>query len=133
MYKKDRIAKEKELGVTPGYQYDILQKGYYFHSNWFNNKLVLVSKFLKFSKNMRVLDLGCGSGIVELEYAKSVKQFVAIDHYSESIKFLNKKLKERSINNVKTMSFDLLELDKRSKDLGLFDIIIFLDVIEHLS
>lgn len=122
----------ERLGISPEYQYQILHSGPYFQSNWFENKLAAVEHIINFSKNMRVLDLGSGSGTFELKFAKSVQEIIALDNFDPALNFLGKKLTKEGIKNVKLISKDLCKIDE-IKGLGKFDLIILLDVIEHIK
>ena len=89
-------------------------------------------KHLKITKNMKVLDVGCGRGEMVLYVAKQGADSIGIDYSIDAIKLArlardkkNKKLRNRMefyIMNAKQMKF---------KDFT-FDTIIITDVIEHL-
>ena len=85
---------EKELGITGDYQYQALRKGNFLQSNWHANKLEIVKYLLKKYQPKSVLDLGAGSGNLELKFAHLVKKITAIDYNDEAVSFLKNKLKE---------------------------------------
>ena len=68
----------------------------------------------------------------ELKFAEKVQEIVGVDYYDEVISFLNKKLKEKNIRNVKLYLSDIRKMDKEL-NLGKFDLVIMVDVIEHIK
>lgn len=50
-----------------------------------------------------VLDLGCGYGVVSTYLAPRCKEIIAIDRSESAIKYLNKIIEKRAINNIKTI------------------------------
>ena len=121
---------EKRLGIPPDYQYNALQSKNYIHSNWYKTKLDAIEKLLNVKKTNRILDIGPGSGNFEFMFAKKVKEIVAIDYNDEAVDFLKRKIKEKKIKNVKVQVGDVRKLGKVQRK---FDIIIMVDVIEHLN
>jgi 2-polyprenyl-3-methyl-5-hydroxy-6-metoxy-1,4-benzoquinol methylase len=119
---KDRI---------PGnYQYHALRKGHPIQKQWHRNKLNLI-RYLRFlNENDVVLDAGCGSGNMLLEFAKEVRYIVGIDTNEECIRFLKQKIKDHQIQNAFARKLDLLQI--RSLNLS-FSKIIMSEVIEHLN
>lgn len=119
---KDRI---------PGnYQYQALRKGHPIQRQWHRNKLNLVRHIRFLNENDVVLDAGCGSGNMLLEFAKDVRYIVGVDINEESIRFLKQKIEDLQIQNAFARKLDLLEI--RSLNLS-FSKIIMSEVIEHLS
>jgi len=128
----NRIRKEiveKELGIPADYQYKAIRSKLFFQSNWHNNKLTSVSELIK--PGMRVMDLGTGSGNLELKFHNVAKEIIGVDYNSEALTFLKEKLREKNIKNVKLFLSDIRNLNK-SKVTGRFDLIIAIDVIEHI-
>jgi len=66
------------------------------------NFLKLVKKYS--GKNLRALDLGCGSGELTLQLASSFKEIVGVDFISEYIKTAKKDKRKKKIKNVKFMN-----------------------------
>src|SRR5260221_3194065 len=130
MNKTTRDIIEKKLGIPADYQYSALQSKNYIHANWYKTKLDAIDKLLNVKKTDRILDIGPGSGNFELLFSEKVKEIVAIDYNDEAINFVKKKIKERHIKNVKVHVGDVRKLGKLQ---GKFDIIIMVDVIEHLT
>jgi len=123
---------EKEIGIPPSYQYDALNKASFLQSNWHRNKLSMLSKELGETSELEILDLGTGSGNFELGFHDKVKSIVGIDYNDEALEFLEKKLGEEDIKNIKLRMSDIRDLNKHT-DLGQFDVIIMMDVIEHIK
>lgn len=119
---KDRIA--------GNYQYHALREGHPIQKQWHRNKLNLI-RFLGFlNENDVVLDAGCGSGNILLEFAKDVRYIVGVDTNEECITFLRQKIKDLHIPNAFARKLDLLEI--RNLNLS-FSKIIMSEVIEHLN
>jgi len=129
---KKSLIVEKQLGITGDYQYKALQSHNFLQSNWHYNKLVVIGEILDLYKPKTILDLGTGSGNLEITFAKKVKKIVGIDYNDEAIIFLKSELEKRGIKNVKLINQDILDLD-RIKGLGKFDMIFIIDVLEHLE
>jgi 2-polyprenyl-3-methyl-5-hydroxy-6-metoxy-1,4-benzoquinol methylase len=123
---------EKKLGISPDYQYRALRRGWWPKANWHRNKLVALGWTGLFKKASRILDLGTGSGNLELEFATLVKEIVGVDYNDEALVFLKARLSEEKIANVKLRQADIRKID-RQKLLGKFDVVVMVDVIEHIS
>ncbi len=123
---------EKELGITGDYQYQALKKGNFLQSNWHANKLEVVRYLLNKYRPQTILDLGAGSGNLELTFAHQVKKITAVDYNDDAVHFLKKKLKESQIKNVTVKQANLSDSEKIAA-LGSFDFIIMVDVLEHLE
>lgn len=129
--KKFENIVEKKLGISPDYQYVALNNSNFLQRNWHRNKLTVIQKLNEFTKSKRVLNLGPGSGNLELSFAKKVKEIIAVDYHNEALIFLNSKLKENKITNTKLINDDIRSIEVA--DYGKFDIIFMIDVIEHIK
>lgn len=127
---KKKIIIEQKLGIPPDYQYKAINSKNLLQANWHKNKLVALQKLVNFNKNLTILDLGCGSGNFELFFSNQVKEILALDYNDQALEFLNNKLTERQIQNVKLVNLDIKEINKIKTDK--FDLILIIDVIEHL-
>lgn len=123
---------EKQLGITPDYQYRALHQSNFIQSNWHNNKLITLDNQLPFNTSTLVLDLGPGSGNFELSFAKKVKHITAVDYHKEALNFLKQKTKNEGITNITTIHCDIRSLGSL-KSLKKFDVILMIDVIEHIQ
>jgi len=121
---------EKKLGIDAGYQYWALRRGWWPKANWHRNKLTALAWTGLLKKGCRVLDLGTGSGNLELEFAGRVKEIVGVDYNDEALGFLKTRLSEEKTVNVKLKLLDIRKVGKAN--LGLFDAIVMVDVIEHI-
>jgi len=128
---KKKTIIEKTLGIKGDYQYKALRSHNYLQANWHANKLLALEELINLYQPEAVLDLGAGSGNFELKFYKKIKRVVAVDYNEDALNFLRKKMKEASIRNVKTYLLDLVNLPKNNKH-GKFDMIIMVDVAEHL-
>jgi SAM-dependent methyltransferase len=78
----------------------------------------------------RVLDLGCGSGGHAMRLAPLVKEVVAVDYDPRELALGQARVRKAGYGNVR---FEVRDITKSGLgDLGAFDVVVFLDVIEHL-
>jgi len=130
--KADEIV-EKRLGIPPDYQYKALYKSNFVQSNWHANKLTSLEYCLNLkNKDIRILDLGAGSGNFEIIFAGSVKYIMALDYHKEALDFLKSLLKKKKISNVRLVHGDIRNL-RKIKQIGTYDLILLVDVIEHIE
>ena len=66
----------------------------------------LISKMI-LSKEDTVLDVGCGEGSVTIPLSKEVSSVTAIDATEKMLEILDEKIKEESIDNIKTIKDDV--------------------------
>jgi len=85
--------------------------------------------------NKQIIDIGCGEGSYALPFAKINKDFpyIAIDIEKELTDIINKKAKNKEIENIKTFNDinDYISLIKNNKNEKKSDIILT-EVIEHM-
>ncbi len=88
---------------------------------------------LTFSSDMNVLEIGCGRGDVSVYIASKVKSIIGIDYSNDAIKIANgiKKLSDEKIR--KRISFYVMKANKLEFKDGMFDMIIFIDTLDHLN
>lgn len=116
--------------ISGDYQYLALNHRGPIQKQWHKNRHNLL-KFLKFfDHNDSVLDLGCGSGNVVLEFAPFVRNITGVDNNRECISFLSKKIKRMGLSNAKAIKMDILKLRLNGVK---FSKIIMTEVLEHLS
>ncbi|MEK7517210.1 MAG: class I SAM-dependent methyltransferase [Patescibacteria group bacterium] len=119
------------LEAIPGnYQYDALNRKGAIQGQWHKNRHNLIS-FLQFlQKNDKLLDAGCGSGNVILEFAGHVDYALGIDNNPACIQFLTKQLENKHINNANARVMDLVRLELKGKQ---FTKVIMTEILEHFS
>lgn len=116
--------------ISGDYQYIALRRKGTVQSQWHKNRHNLIY-FLKFlQKNDRLIDVGCGSGNLIIEFAKQVDYALGIDNNPACIQFLTKQLKNKHINNADARVADLLQLELKGKK---FTKIAMTEVLEHFS
>jgi len=83
MNKKDGDA----IAIGGDYQYRALTEGYSVQRFWHRAKLLAIRKFLPPRAQDRVLDIGCGSGVVSGFLGESGAHVVGLDTSAEAIRF----------------------------------------------
>ena len=79
----------------------------------------------------RVLEIGCATGYYGFYYADSFKEYVGVDIFPPHIELLNKRIKEREINNMSAQVGDALNLENIPDNS--FDVVLHLGPMYHLS
>lgn len=120
--------KRASKNISGDYQYLALKKKILFQRQWHKNQLNLIKELNFLQKDDGVLDAGCGSGNVVLEFAPRVKSIIGLDNNKQCVLFLNKKIKEETLSNAKAQFGDLLQLNFKNKK---FNKIILTEVVEH--
>jgi 2-polyprenyl-3-methyl-5-hydroxy-6-metoxy-1,4-benzoquinol methylase len=123
---------EKRLGITGDYQYQAVRSRNYLQANWHSNKLGVLKELLDRYHPKTVLDLGTGSGNFELTFANHVQKIVGVDYNDDALAFLEKELKKQKIKNVQLIKRDITTLSG-ANGIGKFDMIIMIDVLEHIK
>lgn len=95
------------------------------------NVLDLLS-LLPDTKNKRVLDIGCGRGDISLHLAKNAKEVVGIDYSKDAIHIANSVKKTFPHSVQKKTKFMVMNAKKLAFPTDYFDLIINIDVFEHL-
>ena len=65
-----------------------------------------LQKFL--TKEMRIIDLGCGRGEKTVLMANHISKVVGIDHDDSELKFLMSKISNQGINNLELYNEDVV-------------------------
>lgn len=86
---------------------------------------------INIDKNKKILDLGCGSGDLSIFLAKKGADVIGIDYSKNAIEIANEKLFRE--NNFKgKLKFYLMDAKKISFEENEFDIVVSIDLFEHL-
>ncbi|MCD4795273.1 MAG: class I SAM-dependent methyltransferase [Bacteroidales bacterium] len=65
-----------------------------------------IIKEVKLSKNMSVLDIGTGTGLLLMHFITEVKQITGIDKSQEMLSMLKEKAKKAGVDNIDCILFD---------------------------
>jgi len=125
------MSNKLTVSHIPGnYQYVALHYGNSMQKQWHKNRHNLL-KFLNFFNHKDiVLDLGCGSGNIVLEFTPKVKRFLGVDDNQDCLLFLEEKIRKRGIKNAHVLKMDLTRLNlKREK----FSKVIMTEILEHFD
>ena len=92
-----------------------------------NNKIQHIIKKLNIQPNQKILDIGCGGGILTEPLARLGAKVCGIDENENAIKVATDHAKKNKLNiDYKKMSFDKINFSKK------FDVIVCMEVLEHL-
>ena len=86
-----------------------------------------IKRFLK--PDMNVLEVGCGDGSLTRLLSENCKYIIGIDLSEEALKIA----REQQVKNTHYFDFDLFEYGNGLKNEDLFDCVVCMDVIEHIS
>lgn len=113
---------------------DIYTNKYYKnHSVNFSNIVKKIKPYIRCKKELSILDLGCGAGDLSIYLASKSMKVIGVDYSKDAISIAKKKsiiLPKRFRNNIKFHQIDARNLDYKS---NFFDLIISVDVFEHIS
>ena len=123
---------EKKLGIPPDYQYKAIRSRIFLKSNWHKNKLQAINEVCCFDPQTRLLDIGTGSGNLELAVSPRVKEIVGLDYNAEALGFLERCLKKNNFQNVVLKLFDIRDPEYDNLP-GQFSVVTMVDVIEHVK
>lgn len=124
---RNKRASGPDASIPGDYQYVALTEGNRVQRFWHSGKLRLVRDLLRDRSAGRVLDLGCGSGNLVYELARSGYCVVGVDTNRDAVRFARDRC--RGLAAVFAVS-DAVQLPFRR---DLFDVITMVEVIEHLS
>lgn len=81
---------------------------------------------------MRILDFGCGPGVISMLLAQRASEVVGVDHWAERIESAKKLASAQNISNVRFECLDARNVDA-IKALGRFDIVICWGVLHRIT
>lgn len=113
-------AKNKDIKIISGWSNRTLQEIIY--------KTTYIAKKLKLKKNDRLLDIGCGAGLLEILFTYWVKEIYAIDYSDEMVKIA--KRITNHYNNIIIQQSDIRKLHFEDR---FFNKIIVNSVIQYLN
>jgi 2-polyprenyl-3-methyl-5-hydroxy-6-metoxy-1,4-benzoquinol methylase len=93
-------------------------------------RLAKLLPLMELSANERVVDLGCGSGLLVPFVAHRVREYLGIDFSEEFIRIANRKLKADPFANVRFLCTRVQDLADDHP--GEFDVAFALDLAEHV-
>jgi len=114
------------LVISGDYQYRALTEGHPIQRYWHASKLKLVDRLLRPSSADRVLDVGCGSGVVADHIASSGAQVIGVDANPAAVAFAADRFARSNLEFVNGYVDELAYPD------GAFTKIVFMEVLEHL-
>lgn len=88
----------------------------------------ILGEYIKPESN--VIEIGCATGYYAMEFHDKCKQYTGVDLTPANIEFLNAKIKENDVQNIKTHVGDATRLDFLSDNT--FDVVLFLGPMYHL-
>lgn len=94
----------------------------------YRTKLQVTRKILR--PDMRVLEIGCGTGSTAIEHAPYVKHIHAIDYSAKMIEIAERKACEKNIDNI---TFEQFDIDAFSSPDQSFDVVLGLNILHLLE
>lgn len=126
-YRRYLIEERKNNPLSQEEYYRRLLSGYLDGKK--DNKIKTIFSFLENIRNLKVLDAGCGTGIITKELSKNGADVISIDVNELAIEFTKKSLKKENMDPNKIIRGDVQYLPFKDKS---FDIVVSTDIIEHL-
>lgn len=143
VHKEGVMGKKKEKSIY-SFNEDIEANGRYQYTNFNNYSACIATKkqskeLLKLlkdhtSKNIKILDVGCGDGTFTFEILEKVnpKRVIGFDCAESAIRVANKAIKKKDRNKIKFLHGDVYDANKMFKK-NSFDIIVIRGVLHHLD
>lgn len=84
-----------------------------------------------FNKEIRLIDVGCGSGYYTIAFAKYCDKVIACDIVKDSLRILKSKIDVLGINNVELLCQNALSLDSVSSNE--YDVVLCMGPLYHIN
>ena len=123
--KFDKISDDWWLGNT---SFDLLHQINPIRLNYIRKAIFTYKKLLDL-KHLKILDVGCGGGLLSIPLAKLGAQVTALDGGVNNIKIARDKALESNIDNINFICAPIENHDDNEK----YDVIICLEMIEHVD
>jgi len=114
------------IAIDGGYQHRALKEGFVVQRFWHAEKSRMIGKFSRPHAGERVLDIGCGSGVISDVLRSFGASVIAIDGNRDAIAYARRTFGDRVIE------FRLGQVDEVTAEPGSIDRSYCLEVIEHL-
>lgn len=115
------------VAIAGDYQYRALTEGPRVQRFWHDTKLWLVQQYLRPGPADRVLDVGCGSGVVAAFLAGlPVQEVIAVDGNADAVSFAARQFRRPNLHFVRGL-VDRLDFPSES-----FDACCCLELLEHI-
>ena len=112
--------------ISGDYQYRALTEGGAVQRFWHHSKQMAISRYLPSQPGQRVIDVGCGSGVISSFLGRSGAEVLGVDGNAAAIEFATGKF---AADNVR---FELALVDETFRPGWPADGIYCLEVIEHV-
>jgi 2-polyprenyl-3-methyl-5-hydroxy-6-metoxy-1,4-benzoquinol methylase len=114
------------IAIDGGYQHRALTEGFVVQRFWHAEKSRMIGKFSRPQAGERVLDIGCGSGVISDVLRSFGASVIAVDGNPDAISYARRTFGDSGIE------FHLGQVDEVSAKRGSIDRSYCLEVIEHL-
>ena len=114
------------IDIDGNYQYKALTKGYKVQRFWHYSKTLAIEEFLPPKSTDKVIDVGCGSGIITRYLGEHAAEVLGVDGNPSAITWASENSKGKNI------SYHLGVVDESFGYQNYFDKIYCLEVIEHI-
>jgi len=88
-----------------------------------------IISIIPITKNMTVIDFGCGTGLLTMKLQPIVKSITGVDNSPGMLAMLQKKIADHGLNNVLTQHVDF---EKDQHIVGQYDLIVSSMVLHHI-
>lgn len=94
------------------------------------------NSFKNNSTNLKLLDVGCGGGLVSIPLAKAYPEkyeVTSLDPNSSNVEVIKIQSEKLGLLNIKTIGESLEKLAAKKQYHGYYDVIICMEVVEHIA